>query len=106
MRWHTACGWSAGHPRSTVVYRPAQPARGVNGHGEVIGRIRSKPALDAPDLQIQTTDVPYHAPPLPPSHSGRPGLQHRLLRDARYRDRQHQRHRHGIAERAAALIWA
>jgi hypothetical protein len=33
---------------------------GVNGQGEVIGRIRSDPALDAPDLQIHCDVLARH----------------------------------------------
>ncbi|MDP9841485.1 GMC family oxidoreductase [Streptosporangium lutulentum] len=55
------------HPRSMVVYSPARPIPAtVNGHGEVIGLIRSDPALDAPDLQLQVMAIPYFAPSLPP----------------------------------------
>jgi len=55
------------HPRSTVVYSPARPIpAGVNQNAEVIGLIRSDPALDAPDLQLQLLEIPYYAPTLPP----------------------------------------
>ncbi|WP_371784755.1 GMC family oxidoreductase [Streptosporangium subroseum] len=55
------------HPRSMVVYSPARPIPAtVGGHGEVIGLIRSDPALEAPDLQIQVLGIPYYAPSLPP----------------------------------------
>jgi choline dehydrogenase-like flavoprotein len=40
---------------------------GVSNHGGVTGLIRSDPALDAPDLQIQIIDMPYFAPAPPPS---------------------------------------
>jgi len=35
-------------------------------NAEVIGLIRSDPALDAPDLQLQLLEIPYYAPTLPP----------------------------------------
>jgi choline dehydrogenase len=55
------------HPRSTVIYRTAQPLPpGLNNHGEVLGLIRSEPGVDALDLQIQIIDVPLFAPLLPP----------------------------------------
>jgi len=55
------------HPRSTVIYRTAQPLPpGLNNHGEVLGLIRSDPGVDALDLQIQIIDVPLFAPLLPP----------------------------------------
>jgi choline dehydrogenase len=55
------------HPRSTVIYRAARPLpAAVNNHGEVVGLIRSEPAVDALDLQIQIIDAPLYAPALPP----------------------------------------
>jgi choline dehydrogenase len=42
---------------------------GENGHGEVVGLLRSDPALDAPDLQVLFVDVPLSVPALPgPDH--------------------------------------
>jgi hypothetical protein len=78
----------------------------VNGHGEVIGRIRSDPALDAPDLQIQTTDVPYDAPPLQPSHSARLGYSIVFSAMPASVTANTNATVYGIAERAAALICA
>jgi choline dehydrogenase len=50
-----------------VIYSAAQPLpAGVNNHGEVIGLIRTGPAVDALDLQIQIIDAPLYAPALPP----------------------------------------
>ena len=55
------------HPRSAVIYSTAQPLpAGLNNHGEVVGLIRSDPAVGTLDLQIQIIDVPLHAPLLPP----------------------------------------
>jgi choline dehydrogenase len=55
------------HPRSTVIYSAAQPLpAAVNNHAEVVGLIRSDPAVDALDLQIQIIDAPLYAPALPP----------------------------------------
>ena len=48
------------HPRSMVAPAPARPIPAtVSGHGEVIGLIRSDPALEAPDLQIQVLGIPH-----------------------------------------------
>ncbi|MFJ9030427.1 GMC family oxidoreductase [Streptomyces sp. NPDC102274] len=55
------------HPRSTVVYSPARPVPAGDGnHAEVIGLVRGDLAMDAPDLQLQLVEIPYHAPALPP----------------------------------------
>jgi choline dehydrogenase len=55
------------HPRSTVVYDAARHIPpGVNNHGETIGLVRSDATLDAPDIQFQVVDMPYHAPALTP----------------------------------------
>jgi choline dehydrogenase len=55
------------HPRSTVIYSAAQPLpAAVNNHAEVVGLIRSDPAVDALDLQMQIIDAPLYAPALPP----------------------------------------
>lgn len=55
------------HPRSTVVFSPAQPIpAGVNNHAELIGLVRSGLAGDVPDLQLQVLDIPYYASALPP----------------------------------------
>jgi choline dehydrogenase len=54
------------HPAATVVYRSGRPIPpGENGHGEVLGLLRSNPALDAPDLQVLFIDVPLSVPALP-----------------------------------------
>jgi choline dehydrogenase len=59
------------HPAATVVYRSDRPIPpGENGHGEVLGLLRSDPALDAPDLQILFTDVPLSVPALPGPDGG------------------------------------
>jgi choline dehydrogenase len=42
----------------------------ANGHGEVLGLLRSDPALDAPDLQILFVDVPLSVPSLPGPDQG------------------------------------
>jgi choline dehydrogenase len=55
------------HPRSTVIYGAAQPLpAAVNNHAEVVGLIRSDPAVAALDLQMQIIDAPLYAPALPP----------------------------------------
>jgi choline dehydrogenase-like flavoprotein len=58
------------HAAATVVYRSAGPVPpAANSHGEVLGLLRSDPALDAPDLQILFVDVPLSVPSLPgPDH--------------------------------------
>jgi choline dehydrogenase len=43
---------------------------GENSHGEVLGLLRSDPALDAPDLQILFIDVPLSVPSLPGPDQG------------------------------------
>ena len=55
---------------ATVVYRSARPIPpAANNHGEVLGLLRSDPALEAPDLQILFIDVPLSVPSLPaPDH--------------------------------------
>jgi choline dehydrogenase len=59
------------HPAASVVYRSARPVPpAVNGHGEVLGLLRSDPALDAPDLQVLFVDVPLSAPSLPGPDQG------------------------------------
>lgn len=59
------------HPAATVVYRSARPMPlAENGHGEVLGLLRSDPALDSPDLQILFTDVPLSVPALPGPDQG------------------------------------
>jgi choline dehydrogenase len=42
----------------------------ANSHGEVLGLLRSDPALDAPDLQILFVDVPLSVPSLPGPDQG------------------------------------
>jgi choline dehydrogenase len=42
----------------------------VNNHGEVLGLLRSDPALDAPDLQVLFIDVPLSVPSLPGPDQG------------------------------------
>ncbi|MEU1410864.1 GMC family oxidoreductase N-terminal domain-containing protein [Streptomyces sp. NPDC005731] len=55
------------HPRSTVVYNATRRvAPGLNNHAETVGLVRSGATLDAPDIQFQVVDIPYHAPALPP----------------------------------------
>jgi choline dehydrogenase len=59
------------HPAATVVYQSGRPMPpGENGHGEVLGLLRSDPALDAPDLQILFIDVPLSVPALPGPEQG------------------------------------
>jgi choline dehydrogenase len=59
------------HAAVSVVYRSARPMPpAANGHGEVLGLLRSDAALDAPDLQILFIDVPYSAPSLPGPDQG------------------------------------
>jgi choline dehydrogenase len=59
------------HPAATVVYRSGRPMPpGENSHGEVLGLLRSDPALDAPDLQILFVDVPLSVPDLPGPDQG------------------------------------
>jgi choline dehydrogenase len=59
------------HPAATVVYRSARPIPpAANNHGEVLGLLRSHPALDAPDLQILFIDVPLTVPSLPGPDQG------------------------------------
>ena len=54
------------HPASTVVYSSSRPIpAAANGHGEVLGLIRSESAVDAPNLQIMFVDVPLSVPSLP-----------------------------------------
>jgi choline dehydrogenase len=53
------------HPAASVVYSAARPVpAAANGHGEVLGLVRSDPASDAPDLQILCVDVPLSVPSL------------------------------------------
>jgi choline dehydrogenase-like flavoprotein len=58
------------HVAASVVYRSARPMPpAANGHGEVLGLLRSDPARAAPDLQILFVDVPLSVPALPgPDH--------------------------------------
>jgi choline dehydrogenase len=59
------------HPAAAVVYRSARPIpAAANNHGEVLGLLRSHPALDAPDLQILFIDVPLSVPSLPGPDQG------------------------------------
>jgi len=59
------------HVAASVVYRSARPMPpAANGHGEVLGLLRSDPALDAPDLQILFVDVPLSVPSLPGPDQG------------------------------------
>jgi choline dehydrogenase len=59
------------HPAATVVYRSSRPMPpSENGHGEVLGLLRSDPALDSPDLQILFVDVPLSVPALPGPDQG------------------------------------
>jgi choline dehydrogenase len=59
------------HAAATVVYRSARPIPpAANNHGEVLGLLRSDPALDAPDLQILFIDVPLTVPSLPSPDQG------------------------------------
>ena len=43
---------------------------GANNHGEMLGLLRSDPALHAPDLQILFIDVPLSVPALPGPDQG------------------------------------
>ena len=53
------------HPAATVVYSAARPLpAAANGHGEVLGLVRSDLASDAPDLQVLCVDVPLSVPSL------------------------------------------
>jgi choline dehydrogenase len=59
------------HPAATIVYRSARPVPpAANNHGEVLGLLRSDPALDGPDLQILFIDVPLSVPSLPGPDQG------------------------------------
>jgi choline dehydrogenase-like flavoprotein len=59
------------HAAACVVYRSARPMPpAANSHGEVLGLLRSDPALDAPDLQILFVDVPLTVPSLPGPDQG------------------------------------
>jgi choline dehydrogenase len=59
------------HAAATVVYRSARPIPpAANNHGEVLGLLRSTPALAAPDLQILFIDVPLTVPSLPGPDQG------------------------------------
>ena len=59
------------HPAATVVYESGRPVpAGENSHGEVLGLLRSDPALAAPDLQILFIDVPLSVPALPGPDQG------------------------------------
>ena len=59
------------HAAASVVYRSARPLPpAANSHGEVLGLLRSDPALDAPDLQILFIDVPLSVPSLPGPDQG------------------------------------
>jgi choline dehydrogenase len=59
------------HPAATVVYESGRPVPpGENSHGEVLGLLRSDPALAAPDLQILFIDVPLSVPALPGPDQG------------------------------------
>jgi choline dehydrogenase len=59
------------HAAANVVYRAAKPMPpAANGHGEVLGLLRSDPASDAPDLQILFVDVPLSLPSLPGPDQG------------------------------------
>ena len=59
------------HPAATIVYRSNRPIPpGENGHGELLGLLRSDPARHAPDLQILFIDVPLSVPALPGPDQG------------------------------------
>jgi choline dehydrogenase len=59
------------HAAASVVYRSARPMPpGENGHGEVLGLLRSDSGLDAPDLQILFIDVPLSVSSLPGPDQG------------------------------------
>jgi choline dehydrogenase len=59
------------HAAASVVYRSSRSLPpGVNCHGEVLGLLRSDPALDAPDLQVLFVDVPLSVPSLPGPDQG------------------------------------
>jgi choline dehydrogenase len=59
------------HPAATIVYESGLPVPpGENSHGEVLGLLRSDPALAAPDLQILFIDVPLSVPALPGPDQG------------------------------------
>jgi choline dehydrogenase len=59
------------HAAASVVYRSARPMPpAANGHGEVLGLLRSDPALAGPDLQILFVDVPLSVPSLPGPDQG------------------------------------
>jgi choline dehydrogenase len=59
------------HAAASVVYRSARPMPpAANNHGEMLGLLRSDPALDAPDLQILFIDVPLTVPSLPGPDQG------------------------------------
>ncbi|MFI5775548.1 GMC family oxidoreductase [Nocardia sp. NPDC051570] len=47
------------HPYAFVIYRPARPLPPpMHNHGEALGRLRSAPDLDGPDLGILFVDIP------------------------------------------------
>ncbi|GAA5039185.1 FAD-dependent oxidoreductase [Actinopolymorpha pittospori] len=51
------------HPVATLVYRASRPVpTGANGHGEVVGLLRSRPGLDGPDLQLIFVDATSFVP--------------------------------------------
>ena len=59
------------HAAASVVYRSTRPLPpAANSHGEVLGLLRSDPALDAPDLQVLFVDVPLSVPSLPGPDQG------------------------------------
>jgi choline dehydrogenase len=59
------------HAAASVVYRSTRPLpAAANSHGEVLGLLRSDPALAAPDLQVLFVDVPLSVPSLPGPDQG------------------------------------
>ncbi|WP_433293493.1 GMC family oxidoreductase [Pseudonocardia sp. CA-142604] len=51
------------HPISNLVYSARRPVpAGRNNHAEALGLLRSRPGIDAPDLQIIFVDGPGHIP--------------------------------------------
>lgn len=59
------------HPSCSLLYRAAQPVPpGINNHGEVVGLLRSDPAVPEPDLQVMVVDLPLRAEAVPGPAAG------------------------------------
>jgi len=54
------------HPMCSLIYSSRQPVpAGTNNHGEVVGLVRSDPALTGPDLQLMFVDIPLRGDGVP-----------------------------------------